>query len=159
MVAEAHQYSRQLAHNMPWSIVKKLEDQRSYPRVTLNIPVKFRNADGHRCAGQLINISSDGVQVRCNVSAAQILHPGGGKICPHNAPMVQLTMDLPVGGESKRLVLGASLVYASTRDEEPRCVLGLSFLELRPLASKTMEQFFCRQLEPDDQIQRRVAAR
>lgn len=136
------------AAEMPWSILEQIEEQRAYPRLALNTSISFRNADGQHCKGEVADISPDGVQVRCNLSAAQMLHPAGGRICSSNAPIVQLSMDLPLQGVEKRLVLGGQLVYASTRDIEPRCIIGLVFLEQRPLAQKLLDQFFAEQMHP-----------
>ena len=127
---------------MPLSLVKKAEEQRAHPRLDLNISATFRNAAGNRCKGQVANISPDGLQVRCNSAAGQLLHPKGGRICPNNAPIVQVEMQLPVAGASKRLVVGAQLIYVTTRDIEPNCVLGFKFLELRPTARKIVDSYF-----------------
>ncbi len=131
---------------MPWSLVEKIDEQRAYPRLELNIPISFRNENGQRCTGQVVNLSPDGVRVRCNISAAQILHPMGGRICASNAPIVQLSMKLPLRDAEKRLVVGGRLVYAGTQNTEPRCTIGLKFLEQRPTAQKLLDQFFAEKM-------------
>ena len=127
---------------MPLSLVKKAEEQRAHPRLELNITATFRNAAGNRCKGQVANISPDGLQVRCNSAAGQLLHPKGGRICLSNAPIVQIEMQLPIAAVSKRLVVGAQLIYVTTRETEPNCVLGFKFLELRPTARKIVDSYF-----------------
>jgi hypothetical protein len=133
--------------NVAWKLVEKLDDQRCHPRIELGIPVAFRNANGQHCAAKPVNISFDGVQIRCNVTTAQALHPGGGKIGEGNAPIVQIAIALPLANESTTLSACARLSYLTAVPDEPRCVMGLEFLDLRPRAKMTIEKFFTEKLE------------
>ncbi len=128
--------------DVAWQLVEKLDEQRKFPRIELDIPVAFRNGSGQHCAARLLNIAPDGIQVRCNVATAQILHPGGGKICPNNAPMVHTAIAIPLGERVETLSVCSRLTYLTTVQQEPRCVLGLQFLEPRPKAQRIIEQFF-----------------
>ncbi|MFT4560650.1 MAG: hypothetical protein ACI9BW_000384 [Gammaproteobacteria bacterium] len=132
---------------LAWKLVEKLDDQRSHPRIELGVPVAFRNANGQHCVAKLVNISLDGVQIRSNVATAQILHPGGGKIGEGNAPIVQISIALPLADGSAVLSACTKLSYLTTVEEEPRCVLGLKFLDLRPTAKMILEQFFVEKLK------------
>ena len=137
-----HQVAAEKHFQTPLAVVQQTEEQRGYPRFPLEIAACFRNAAGNRCKGQIVNISPDGLQVRCNVSAGQALHPKGGKLCPSNAPIVQVALQLPVSGEDKKVTVGAKLVYATTMGADPNCVLGFRFLELRPTAQRTIDSYF-----------------
>ena len=137
-----HQVRADEHFRTPMTFVAQTEEQRAYPRFQLDVSVSFRNAAGNRCRGQVINISPDGLQVRCNFSAGQSLHPKGGKLCADTAPIVQVALHLPVAGESKKVVAGAKLVYATTLDNDPNCVLGFKFLELRPMAQRVLDGYF-----------------
>ena len=128
--------------DVAWQLVEKLDEQRKFPRIDLDIPVAFRNSSGQHCAARLLNIAPDGIQVRCNVASAQILHPSGGKICPNNAPMVQTALAIPLGDRTETLSVCSRLTYLTTVQQEPRCVLGLQFLDPRPKAQRIIEQFF-----------------
>ena len=155
-MAQLQQNSRVSAQfKMPLSLVKEAEEQRAHPRLELNSSATFRNAAGHRCKGQVVNISPDGLQVRCNSAAGQLLHPKGGRICPNNAPIVQIEMHLQIAATSKRLVVGAQLIYVATCESEPNCILGFQFLELRPTARKLVDSYFqdCLSEYFDDQAQ------
>ena len=127
---------------LAWKLVEKLDDHRCHPRIELGIPVAFRNANGQHCSAELVNMSFKGVQIRCNVATAQILHPRGGKIGDGNAPIVQIAIALPLANGSTTLSASARLSYLTTLADEPRCVMGLEFLDLRPTARKTIAQFF-----------------
>ncbi len=125
-----------------WQLVDKLDEQRRYPRVELDLLVAFRNASGQHCAARLLNIAPDGIQVRCNVATAQILHPGGGKICPRNAPIVESAIAIPLASGRATLSVCSRLTYLTTVPDEPRCVIGLQFLDPRPKAQRVIDQFF-----------------
>jgi hypothetical protein len=132
--------------DVAWQLVEKLDEQRDYPRIALDAQVAFRNNSGQHCAARLLNIAPDGIQVRCNVVTAQILHPGGGKICPSNAPMVQTAIPIPIEGRTETLSVCSRLAYLTTVPEEPRCVIGLQFLDPRPTAQRIIDQYFAHKL-------------
>jgi PilZ domain len=129
-----------------WQLVEKLDEQRRYPRIRLDIAVAFRNGSGQHCAAKLLNIAPDGIQIRCNVATAQILHPGGGKICPNNAPLVQCAIAMPLANGPDTLSVCARLTYLTTVPDEPRCVIGLQFLDPRPKAQRIIDRFFADKL-------------
>lgn len=137
------------AEPVSWQLVDQFGEQRQHPRLALEIPVAFRNAQGQHCAAKLCNISPDGLQVRCNVVTAQIVHPVGGRIGEANKPILQATLAVPVGSGFETLSLGVRLQYLTILADEPRCVLGFSFLNLRPKARRIVEGFFGEQLRQD----------
>ena len=106
----------------------------------------FATVRGNRCKGRVVNISPDGLQVKCNLAAGQSLHPKGGRICPSSAPIVQISLQLPLVEETKKVVLGAQLVYATMQDCNSHCVLGFKFLELRPTAQRIIDTFFSQRM-------------
>ncbi len=132
--------------NVSWHLVNQLEEQRLHPRVVLDIPVAFRNAQGQHCAAKLCNISSDGLQVHCNVVTAQIIHPAGGRLADCNQPILQATLAVPVGTGFEPLSLGVRLQYLTVGAGEARCVLGFSFLNLRPKARRIVAGFLAGRL-------------
>ena len=136
-----------VAENVAWQLVEKLDEKRGYPRIAIGNEVTFRNAGGQHCVAQLLNLSPDGIQIRCNVATAQVLHPAGGRICPGNAPMVQADVTVPLPDGDAPVSICAELMYLTTLPEEPRCVIGLRFLELRPKAARIIDAFFAAELE------------
>ena len=132
--------------DVAWQLVEKLDEQRNYPRFKLDIRVAFRNSSGQHCAARLLNIAPDGIQVRCNVAATQLLHPGGGKICPTNAPILQTAIAIPINERTETLSVCSRLTYLTTVPEEPCCIIGLQFLELRPTAQRIIDEYFAHRL-------------
>ncbi len=129
-----------------WKVIDRLDEQRLHPRLPLRTTVSFRNCHGQHCAGDLQNISPDGLQVRCNVASAQIVHPAGGRLLPDNLPILQASLSLPLASGEETLALGVRLLYLAAVAEEPRCVLGFQFLDLRPKAQRVIGTFFTEQL-------------
>ena len=125
-----------------WKLIDKLDGQRRYPRLELDIPAAFRNASGQHCAAKLVNIAPDGIQIRCNTATAQILHPSGGKISPDNASIVQIAIAIPLSTGAVTLSTCGRLIYLTTVPDDPRCVIGVKFLDLRPKAQQLIDRFF-----------------
>lgn len=128
-----------------WRLMDKHEEQRRHPRLDLDHAVAFRSGSGQHCAARLLNVAPDGIQVRCNVATAQILHPTGGKICPRNAAIIQTAITIPLADGPATLSVCSRLTYLTTVPEEPRCVLGLEFLDPRPTALRIIDKFFAEQ--------------
>jgi hypothetical protein len=128
--------------NIAWQLVERLDEHRGHPRLDMDCNVGFRNASGQHCVAKLLNMSPDGMQIRCNVGTAQVLHPAGGKICPQHAPIVQTEVALVLPRGQSMLSICAQLTYLTTLPEEPRCVMGLRFLEPRPTAQRVLDEFF-----------------
>ncbi len=133
--------------NIAWQLVERLDEHRGHPRLDMGCDVGFRNAAGQHCVARLLNISPDGMQIRCNVATAQVLHPAGGKICPTHAPIVQTEVALALPRGEITLSVCARLTYLTTVPEEPRCVMGLQFLEPRPTAQRILDEFFANHLQ------------
>jgi|GEM_PF-4252673 hypothetical protein len=132
--------------NRVWQLVEKLDEQRQYPRVPLDIKIALRNDAGEKFAGLALNISPDGLQMRCDVHAGRLLLPNGGTIDAANRPQVNLAAALTTGGVKKTLVARAEVLYITTVDTEPRCVVGLCFVRVDPQADRILNAFFADQL-------------
>lgn len=134
-------------HAFPvWQQGTTLAEQRAYPRITLEIPVAFRNGSGQHCAAKLHNLAPDGLQVRCNVVTAQMIYPVGRKLQSDNLPILQATAVLPLAEGQATLSVGVRLLYLTTAEETPNCILGFEFLSLRLKARRIIDTFFAEQL-------------
>ncbi len=130
-----------------WQGSNALDELRNYPRVSIEIPVAFRNSSGQHCAARLCNLSPEGLQVRCNLVTAQMIYPSGGKLSPDNQPILHATAVLPLArGGQETLSAGVRLLYFTVDDVHPNCILGLQFLSLRPKARRIIDSFFAEQL-------------
>ncbi len=129
-----------------WPSLGMEDEQRAYPRIALDVPVAFRNASGQHCAAKLCNISPDGLQVRCNLVTAQIIHPHTGLLEADNLPLLQATAVIPLAGGPETLSVGVRLLYIATNPTSPNCVLGFQFLNLRPKARRIVDSYFAEQL-------------
>ncbi len=126
-----------------WQEIANLDEQRRYPKVPLNIKTGFITDTGSQFSAELINISPDGLQIRCSAESAQLIHPQGLKI---NAPFVNAAISLPVGHGSRTLAVRCQTLYLRTVDTEPRCVAGMRFVQLDLQSERILNAFFADQL-------------
>jgi len=129
------------AGDVSWDLAARLNEHRQYPRFALEIPVTFRNALGEHCAATLSNFSPEGLQVRCGAATVRIIHPEGERLVPGRQPILQASLTVPVAGVAEELTLGVRLVHLGMLADEPGCVLGFSFLSLRPRARRIVLGF------------------
>ena len=130
-----------------WRLVEKLDEQRLYPRVPVDVRAALRKDNGQKCAARVTNISPDGLQLRCAVEAAEVLHPQGGRLDPVTAPFVNVAAAIPINGhETRTIVARCQLFYLTTVDYEPRCVVGVRFTNLDLQSQRILHAFFADQL-------------
>ena len=124
-------------------------EQRAWPRIRGEFPVALRNGLGQHCAATLRNLSPDGLQVRCNVQTARIIHPQGDSLVAGEQPLLQATVVLPLSDGPQTLSAGVRLLHLAAA-ETPFCVLGFQFLDLRPRARRIIDAFYAEQLRRGD---------
>ena len=134
------------ADSLVWQLVEKLDEQRQFPRIPLNAPAVIVNGSGEKCRVQAMNISPDGLQLRSDVPGARLAHPQGGKIDPLNAPRVDIALSLEIDDQRRTLLLHCELLYLTTVDSDPKCVMGLRFGQLEPQSESLISAFFCDQM-------------
>lgn len=134
--------------SLVWQLVDRLDEQRRYPRIPLDTKIALVAASGAKVRVEALNISPDGLQVRCGVAQARELHPGGGRVQPDQAPSLRAVLKLDVAGGGRTLVAPCRLLYLTMVDSEPRCVLGLGFAGLDGEAQRIVSEFFTDQFAP-----------
>lgn len=137
----------QVNSNLVWQLVDKLDEQRRCPRIPLAAQADLRTAAGASIAAEVLNISPDGLQLRCTVEAARLLRPGSGRgeTAPPAAPLM-LTLALPIGADECTFAARCELLYLTTVDSEPRCVFGLRFSTVEAADERRLHAFFADQL-------------
>ena len=138
------EYYAPAANGIQWT-----NEQRAWPRIRGEFPVALRNGLGQHCAATLQNISPDGLQVRCTVQTARIIHPQFGPLMPGDQPLLQATVVLPLEEGPQTLSAGVRLLHLAAV-ESPFCILGFRFLELRPRARRIIDAFYAEQLRQGD---------
>ena len=129
-----------------WQLVEMLDEVRRHPRLPIDLKVALVTDRGTKCSARVINISPDGFQMRCDVESAKKLHPKGGKIDAENGPHVNAALALPIGEAHRTLATRCRLLYLTTVDSEPRCVVGLRFVQLDTQSERIIIGFFADQL-------------
>ena len=129
-----------------WQLVEMLDEVRRHPRIPIDLKVALVTDRGTKCSARVINISPDGLQMRCDVESAKILHPKGGKIDAENGPHINAALALPIGEGRRTLPTRCRILYLTTVDSEPRCVVGLCFDQLDTQSESIITGFFADQL-------------
>ena len=129
-----------------WQVVAKLDEQRQHPRVPVKIRAAIRSDDGKKLAADVIDISPDGLQLRCSTETARYLHAtarGNG-----DTPDIRLNLGIKIeiGGSIRTLVMRCRVLYLTTVDSEPKCVMGLAFNKLDAHSERWLNIFFAEQL-------------
>ena len=136
-------------NDLVWQLVEKLDESRRHPRISLDIKVALRTDGGAKFSANVINISPDGLQIRCTVETAHLLHPNGGKIEPKNSPFANVALALPVEDGIRTLAARCQMLYLSTVNTEPRSVVGLRFVKMDLQTERIVNEFFSHQLATD----------
>ena len=136
-------------NDLVWQLVEKLDESRRYPRIPLDIKVALRTDGGAKFSANVINISPDGLQILCTVETARLLHPNGGKIEPKNSPFANVALALPVEDGIRTLAARCQMLYLTTVNAEPRCVVGLRFVKMDLQTERIVNEFFSHQLATD----------
>ena len=129
-----------------WRLVEQLDEQREQPRIDISAKARIQRSDDAPVSVAVVNISPDGLQLRCDSEAAQKIHPEARQIAPGEAHTVRIAVGLPVA-DGTRIVTGtAQLLYFSTVDTDPRCVIGVKFAQLDENSEQGLAAFFADQL-------------
>ena len=115
-----------LEHTGQRSLHRKPEDQRGSPRVKLHMPVQIGLRGGQVVCARIYNMSPDGVQVRCETSAALLINPSGRAVEPGGGPLVQVAMRLNTGVNVSTFAVRARVSYVLPESAE-EVIIGLSF--------------------------------
>ncbi len=93
------------------SLYEIYERRRKYPRVIIEIPATMKTSDNVETEVQLFDLSSDGIQIRCEREAARIICPEG-KITKENMKRdLKVIFDLHYRKEKKTIYIGVIPIY------------------------------------------------
>lgn len=136
----------QVNSNPVWQLIDKLDEQRRHPRIPLTDHATLHTAAGASITAEVVNISPDGLQLRCTMEAARVLRAGSGRggAAPPTASL-DLTLPLPTGTGDATFSTRCELLYLTTVDSEPRCVFGLRFGALEAADERRLYAFFADQ--------------
>lgn len=110
----------------------------------------MRNDRDDKFSALALNIPPDGLSLRCDVQGARQIYLSGGRINPTKRPLVSMAVTLPVGTGKRSFVAHSELLYLTTADSEPRCVLGPGFGQLDAQSAAIISAFFADQLGVDN---------
>lgn len=110
-------------------LYRRMENKRGHPRVRLRMPVQIGLRGGQVVCARIYNMSPDGIQIRCEPSAARAINPPGCEVAPGDGPPVLVAMRLDTGLDVQTVVVRARLSYALPESPD-EVIMGLSFEEM-----------------------------
>lgn len=129
-------------------VVTKLNDRRQGHRYPVRLQVDLVLGDGTILPVEACNISSNGLQFRCDSWLADEIEPRGIQNHPLDRIQIKVVADLPISGEN-RLYTRCKIVVARRLSQE-EYLLGLEFSSFEKSSDKLLERYInecCKQDE------------
>ena len=121
--------------------VLTVDAQRRYPRLALHCPLDLANDAGECWRVQARNISPGGLQIVCDHSIASRLREQPLHASCHYPAVLHAGVVLPLAQGQRRLTVGLGLNYMVNAEDDDHCLLGFSFVALRPVARRILASF------------------
>ncbi len=123
------------------------EQRRRYPRVDVSLPAILTTNDHRVLKAWVRNVSTDGLQVRCDPETARALHPQATQIAPGRQPGVLLRFDLPLERGDCTIATRGRICYMAARSKD-QIAFGVQFMELGLDAKQALTTFITESLRP-----------
>lgn len=125
------------------------EETRKYPRIKKRLPVKITTDQGQTILCNLYDISSDGIQVRCERETACKIHPGGLTIDRKKDNTVVITFSLPVENEDIKITVTCKIYYVAIVPDnvDEQFAIGLTFKKFEGQTVKYIGRYILDELE------------
>ena len=120
-------------------VVKKLNDRRHGHRYPVRLQFDLVLSDGTILPIEACNISSTGLQFRCDYWLADEIEPRGIQSHPLDRIQIKVVADMPISGEN-RLYARCRVVVARRLSQE-EYLLGLEFIDFEKSSEKVLERF------------------
>ncbi len=126
------------------------QDRRELPRILVRGAGLVVTLDGARVPVKIRDVSPDGVQFRCNLKAAGIIHPRGTAIRKGQASgVVRVALRLPIKKEVAMLTVVGRLIYFAVIAPDV-ATIGIQYTQLSERDQATLDRFLMCELEPRD---------
>lgn len=119
--------------------VTKLKDRRQDHRYPVRLQIDLVLRDGTILPVEACNISSTGLQFRCDSWLADEIEPRGIQNHPLDRIQIKVVADLPISGEN-RLYSRCKVVVARRLSQE-EYLLGLEFSSFEKSSEKILERY------------------
>lgn len=125
----------------------RFRESRAYPRISIDWPVTLMGGSGETVRGRASDITLSGLQVRCERSAVNSLHPGGAPITRENAPRVHVRLTLPLRELPVQVTARCRLVHLTVLPGGD-IALGLAFRSMKDEDFDHLMRYVQEVLEP-----------
>jgi len=133
---------------------KTYEDNRKYPRLKIDLPVKVRYGKGKYIRARIHDISPDGLQIRCDQKSAQLLHSSGKLIEEDKRPSVVVVFKVPYKKAYNKIIVRCQICYFALLGDENveriTVAFGLKFNKFKGDCGKYAGWFIYNEMKPED---------
>ncbi len=127
--------------------LKQFTENRFYPRIQLNKPVRVRLPNGQEVADSVHDISKIGFQLRCNRALAMVIHPDQYAINETHSPKIRLAITFPYPENLPEIEVHCRLRYLNVIGPD-ELAFGVMFEEFLGDGAKQFERFIHQCLIP-----------
>ena len=127
--------------------LKQVTDNRFYPRIQLNRPVRIRLPDGEVAPDNVHDISQFGFQLRCNRNLARKIHSRQSPVNETHSPLVRLNIQLPYPENLPAIEVDCRLRYLNAIDTG-EFAFGFMFETFHEDGERQFERFILQCLTP-----------
>lgn len=120
-------------------VASKLSERRQSFRYRVKLQVELVLADGSILPVEACDISTSGIQFRCDSWLADEIEPRGIQNYPLDRIQIKVISDLPISGEN-RLYARCKVVVARRLSQE-EYLLGLDFTDFEKSSEKVLERY------------------
>lgn len=128
-------------------ILEKYEEKRVYPRIVIDRPIAMVLSNGQALEALAHDISPGGIQVRCNLKAAQILKTEKENLGKKAALDFEVNFILPLEDKQVKVLIRCKPSYL-VKLEDDAYAMGLQFTKVGEDSRKILKRFIEVSMEP-----------
>ena len=117
------------------------KERRLYYRVPLQVSAIVTNDHGMRIEVLAIDVSSDGLGIRCDINQRNLITPGGSFVRDGRPVEVCIHLDLPGENEDSPQIVVRCHVKFSRRISSDECNIGMRYIEFEGDGYNRIVQF------------------
>lgn len=119
--------------------VSKLKERRLEHRYPVQLPIDLVLGDGTILSVEACNISTHGLQFKCDSFIANEIEPRGIQKCPLDQIQLKVVASLPVEDDKK--IYSRCKMVVARRLSQDQYILGLEFLDFEAGTDKVLNRF------------------
>lgn len=118
-----------------------VSERRLYQRIPVQASAIVTTEDGVRIKVVVVDVSSDGVGVECNIKQRNMITPGGSFVRDGKPVSVSVDLNLPDENDQSGKIIARCHVVFSRRMSSDQCKIGLRYVDIENNGHKWVIRF------------------